>query len=224
MGKEYISPISIDLGAKHTGVFLAHYVSGSDPAEGARAGHLITAPEGGKQRSQQERTAKRHQRRGYKRAKLAKRLLHVILAEVYKVDLDHVMGPNQMARQWVDGLLNNRGYTYLADEIDKELLSQAGPTIVHLRWPKEFPNRETLFSRLPETTYPKKPAAETVVFRCEHLSLVPKQLIPKNQLLKPSSGFHTVRSHSCYGEDATTKPEERHSIFHIKRDTAGFRE
>ena len=26
-------------------------------------------------------------------------------------------------------------------------------------------------------------------------------------------------SHSCYGEDATTRPEERHPIFHIKRDT-----
>lgn len=148
MGKEHISPISIDLGAKHTGVFLAHYVSGSDPAEGARAGHLITAPNGGKQWSQQERTAKRHQRRGYKRAKLAKRLLHLILTEVYKIDLDHVMGPNQTTRQWVDGLLNNRGYTYLADEIDKELLSQAGPTIVHLCWPKEFPDQETLLSTL----------------------------------------------------------------------------
>jgi hypothetical protein len=28
-----------------------------------------------------------------------------------------------------------------------------------------------------------------------------------------------VLSHSCYGEDATTRPEERHPIFHIKRDT-----
>ena len=36
----------------------------------------------------------------------------------------------------------------------------------------------------------------------------------------PPSGLPAVRSHSCYGEDATTKPEERLSIFHIKRDTA----
>ena len=38
----------------------------------------------------------------------------------------------------------------------------------------------------------------------------------------PTSGLHAVRSHSCYGEDATTKPEERLSIFHIKRDTAFY--
>lgn len=148
MDTMHVSPISIDLGAKYTGVFLAHYPSGSDPVDGECAGHLITAPDGGKQWSQQERTAKRHQRRGYKRAKLAKRLLHVILTEVYKLDLDHVMGPNQTARQWVDGLLNNRGYTYLANEIDKELLSQSGATIVHLFRPNEFPEKEPLFNRL----------------------------------------------------------------------------
>jgi len=84
-----ISPIAIDLGARHTGVYLAHYASGFNPAEGLREGHLITAPDGGKQWSQAERTAKRHQRRGYKRAKLAKRLLHVILTEVYKISLAH---------------------------------------------------------------------------------------------------------------------------------------
>ncbi len=148
MGKTYVSPISIDLGAKHTGVFLAHYPSGSDPAQGARTGHVITAPDSGKQWSQQGRTAKRHQGRGYKRAKLAKRLLRVILTEVFKLDLQHPMGNNQTAERWISALLNNRGYTYLADEIDKELLSQSGVTIVHLRWPKEFPEQETLFSRL----------------------------------------------------------------------------
>jgi CRISPR system subtype II-B RNA-guided endonuclease Cas9/Csx12 len=148
MSETFVSPIAIDLGAKHTGVFLAHYSSGSDPAEGKRAGHLITAPDGGKQWSQQGRTGRRHQRRGYKRAKLAKRLLHVILTDVYKIDLDRVMGSNQRAQQWLDGLLNNRGYTYLADEINKELLVQSGETIVHLTWKKDFPSNETLFSRL----------------------------------------------------------------------------
>ncbi len=83
-----------------------------------------------------------------KRAKLAKRLLRVILTEVFKLDLQHPMGNNQTAERWISALLNNRGYTYLADEIDKELLSQSGVTIVHLRWPKEFPEQETLFSRL----------------------------------------------------------------------------
>jgi hypothetical protein len=28
-----------------------------------------------------------------------------------------------------------------------------------------------------------------------------------------------MRSHPCYGDDATRRPEERRSIFHIKRDT-----
>ena len=148
MAAEYISPVAIDLGAKYTGVFLAHYPSGTDPAEGLLTGHLITAPDGGKQWSQQERTAKRHQRRGYKRAKLAKRLLRLVLTDVFKLDLKHPMGSNQTAGQWFDGLLNNRGYTYLSDEINKELLAQPGVTIVHLRWPKEFPEQETLFNKL----------------------------------------------------------------------------
>src|SRR3989344_4627410 len=148
MAEKYISPVAIDLGAKYTGVFLAHYPSGTDPVEGARLGWLITAPDGGKQWSQRERTAKRHQRRGYKRAKLAKRLLRVILAEVFKLDLEHPMGPNQVAADWFNSLLNNRGYTYLSEEINEELLDQPGPTIVHLRWPTEVPERQTLSERL----------------------------------------------------------------------------
>ncbi len=148
MPYEFISPIAIDLGAKYTGVFHAHYPSGSDPADGPRSGRLITAPDGGKQWSQQGRTAKRHQRRGYQRAKLAKRLLHVILTGVFKFDLTYPMGNNQSARQWVDSLLNNRGYTYLADEINKELLGAAKNTIVHRNWPKEFPGNEPLFNCL----------------------------------------------------------------------------
>src|SRR3989344_5702862 len=142
MAEKYISPVAIDLGAKYTGVFLAHYPSGTDPVEGARLGWLITAHDGGKQWSQRERTAKRHQRRGYKRAKLAKRLLRVILAEVFKLDLEHPMGPNQVAADWFNSLLNNRGYTYLSEEINEELLDQPGPTIVHLRWPTEVPERQ----------------------------------------------------------------------------------
>lgn len=146
MKEEYISPVAIDLGAKHTGVFLAQYSSGSDPAEGSLAGHLITAPDGGKQWSQQGRTAKRHQRRGYKRAKLAKRLLRLILTENFKLNLQHPMAPNQTAGQWFDGLLNNRGYTYLTDEINKELLA-ASPGLNEelslesqaLGWPMKTP-------------------------------------------------------------------------------------
>lgn len=33
MAERHISPIAIDLGAKHTGVFLAHYPSGTNPVE-----------------------------------------------------------------------------------------------------------------------------------------------------------------------------------------------
>ena len=148
MTPKYISPVAIDLGAKYTGVFFAHYPSGTDPAEGARSGYLITAPDGGKQWSQRDRTANRHQRRGYKRAKLAKRLLHAILKEVFKLDLEHPMGPNQAAAGWFNSLLNNRGYTYLSEEINEELLGQPGPTIVHLRWPVVVPERQTLSERL----------------------------------------------------------------------------
>jgi len=35
----------------------------------------------------------------------------------------------------------------------------------------------------------------------------------------PQSSLHALGSHSCYGDDATRRPEERLSIFHIKRDT-----
>lgn len=150
MAAKYISPVAIDLGAKHTGVFLAHYESGTDPAKGVRAGTLIAAPDGGKQWSQRDRTSKRHQRRSYKRAKLAKRLLRLILSDVYKLDLERPIGPNQTAEDWFNSLLNNRGYTYLSEEIDHELLDRTGPTIVHLCWPNEFHEEQTLLHRLRE--------------------------------------------------------------------------
>lgn len=41
MAEKHISPIAIDLGSKHTGVFLAHYPSGTDPIEGVLVDYLI---------------------------------------------------------------------------------------------------------------------------------------------------------------------------------------
>ncbi|WP_424946767.1 hypothetical protein [Candidatus Spongiihabitans sp.] len=72
-----ISPIAIDMGAKNTGVYLNHFVQGEDPTtSGNSLGKTIVIDSQKITWSQVGRTQKRHQIRGNKRRKLAKRLLN----------------------------------------------------------------------------------------------------------------------------------------------------
>lgn len=122
-----ISPIAIDMGAKYTGVWSGHYVVGTMPEDWHITGSLIHAPDGKAQWSQRNRTQKRHQSRGFKRRRLGKRLMHLILREVYGRNLSALPKDQQ---EFLNGLFNRRGFTYLSEELDEELLNSADRELV----------------------------------------------------------------------------------------------
>ncbi len=145
MNKETISPVAIDLGAKFTGVFMAHGTDGERLLDPAAA--VMVTPQDGKSItwSQAARRQRRHQQRCIKRRKLAKRLLRLLLTEVAGRPLSH----NE--EQAVSGLLNRRGYNRLEAEIDWELLEDISPDWHAERFPDWFNNEESLaeqFSRM----------------------------------------------------------------------------
>ncbi|CAB5506478.1 type II-B CRISPR-associated RNA-guided endonuclease Cas9/Csx12 [Bathymodiolus thermophilus thioautotrophic gill symbiont] len=113
-----ISPIAIDMGAKNTGVYLNHFEQGEDPTtSGNIQGKTIVIDSANITWSQADRTQKRHQIRTSKRRKLAKRLLALVLNECgIKPDLEQ--------QQYLNGLLNRRGYTYLVEGLDENLIKQ----------------------------------------------------------------------------------------------------
>jgi len=116
---EYISPISVDLGAKSTGVLFSHYSAGESITEGTNEGHVIQLS-GNLQLSQKERTTRRHARRSIKRRKYAKRFFRM-MAKDLGLNLCIVMGPNQTLEDFINGLFNRRGFTYLTED-DGEVL------------------------------------------------------------------------------------------------------
>ena len=135
-----ISPIAIDMGAKHTGVYLQHFEQGEDPTtSGNSAGRTIVI-DGDITWSQVNRTQKRHQVRGNKRRKLAKRLLLVILGKSYGIS------PTREQADFLMGLMNRRGYNRLVEDLDEKLIKQ--PLVAEYFVKKHedfFKNRDTFF-------------------------------------------------------------------------------
>ncbi|GAB4438665.1 MAG: hypothetical protein OHK0011_21400 [Turneriella sp.] len=119
---KYVSPLAIDLGAMNTGVVLAHGKINDAPHTYARRGLTLVFPETGLELSQKKRLAKRHQRRGFKRRRLAKRLLQLILKQSYKSSEEASFSDFQRLRTF----LNRRGYTYLT-------LEEAQDTVEEIR-------------------------------------------------------------------------------------------
>lgn len=119
----FISTISLDLGARHTGVFLSHYESGTDLAHGHHQAITLVIPENGNgiTWSQVSRTQARHRVRNYKRRKMAKRLLRVLIEEG--------LGHRLQAKEWnaLSALLNRRGYNRVQAEIDIETFDRIEP-------------------------------------------------------------------------------------------------
>ena len=112
MKNKIISPIAIDMGAKNTGVYLNHFEQGEDPtSSGNTQGKTIVIDSTNITWSQADRTGKRHQIRTNKRRKLSKRLLKLVLNK-YNIKA------NQAQSEYINGLLNNRGYNRI--EITEE--------------------------------------------------------------------------------------------------------
>ncbi|SMN17265.1 hypothetical protein CRYPA_1204 [uncultured Candidatus Thioglobus sp.] len=110
-----ISPIAIDMGAKNTGVYYAHYQQNSTFEEMNKQGQVLVY--GNYTPLLADRTTKRHVRRGYQRKKLAKRLLSVILKEYFDFSADK-------HTQALGFLMNRRGFSFLEEEYSKEHLNK----------------------------------------------------------------------------------------------------
>lgn len=107
-----ISNIVVDLGGKNTGILFTHGSSNLPPNAHSRKGMTLVFPEKGLNLSQKARLAKRHQRRGFKRRRLSKRLLQLILAHHHNGNKEQFNEEFQRLRTF----LNRRGYTYLTLE------------------------------------------------------------------------------------------------------------
>ena len=113
-----ISPIAIDLGARNTGVYFAHYPAGSSPDEIDREGKVYQLEKDKYTLLMANRTAARHQRRGYDRRQMAKRLFKLIWCKHFGLPWD------KDVQQTVGFLLNRRGFSFLAEEYNADILSQ----------------------------------------------------------------------------------------------------
>ena len=136
MGKkaDFISPISIDLGAKNTGVYFAHYKAGTSlndfsKDESNRQGKVYDLDKNSYTLLMANRTANRHQRRGHDRRQLVKRLFKLIWTKHFKLDW------NEDIQKVVGFLFNRRGFSFVQEEFDLEVLR---------RFPQE------IFDELPE--------------------------------------------------------------------------
>ena len=128
---KYISPISIDLGAKNTGVYSAHYPAGSSLDKIKKEGKVYQLEKDAYTLLMANRTATRHQRRGHDRRQMVKRLFKLIWEKHFELPW------NKDVQQTISFLLNRRGFSFLAEEYDAEVLSQF-PQEVYDELPEEL--------------------------------------------------------------------------------------
>ena len=114
-----ISPIAIDLGAKYTGAFFAHYEEGSTLDKINPQGKVYQLDKDKHTYLMQSRTARRHQKRGYDRRQMAKRLLKLIWEQELKLP---PWDENKDIQQTISFLMNRRGFSYLAEQYDPDAL------------------------------------------------------------------------------------------------------
>lgn len=125
------SPIAFDMGAAHTGVFSFTKTGDTLTAEDRHFWTIVLPPDSSQFKySMQVRTAKRHQVRGYKRFKLARRMLFGIIRARLKAT-GVVLEPTEQERleQALSGLLKRRGYSRVEVEADISSLDAVDPQI-----------------------------------------------------------------------------------------------
>ena len=121
-----MSPVAIDLGARHTGVFHACYEEDADwrdIREGATGTVYNLAVDSHRYTYMMaSRTARRHQRRCHDRRQKAKRLFKLIWKQHLGLTWDKTV------QQVVSFLLNRRGFTHLSETAcDMDILSDMPP-------------------------------------------------------------------------------------------------
>ena len=111
--KQIMSPVAIDLGATKTGFVSATYVSGEEPELHHYHGSVITIASSDITLSQMMRRQKRHQRRGYARFRMLRRLVYVILKDYFKVPESKL---SLQHRIQIQSLVTRRGFSYQSAE------------------------------------------------------------------------------------------------------------
>ncbi len=121
-----ISPISLDVGAKFTGVYYAKYPKKTNMDQIEKQGEVLIYNKKDDENKKHDekhytillknRTAKRHQRRGQDRLRFAKRLFVVILEKYFHFSThEH--------QQAIGFFLNRRGFTYLDQDFSRKHLN-----------------------------------------------------------------------------------------------------
>ena len=134
--KQFISPISIDLGAKSTGVYFAHYpakVCEFNSGQFQKSGKVYHLGKDQYTLLMTKRTAHRHQKRGQDRRQMVKRLFKLIWEKHFGLEWD------KSIQQTISFLLNRRGFTFLTEEYNKEVLSHF-PREAYDQLPEELRN------------------------------------------------------------------------------------
>lgn len=117
--KHIITPICIDMGAENNGIYSTKIdVEANKFAidEIYHTGKCIVFDKGKITFMQKNRTEKRHQSRGMKRRKLAKRLL-LSLFRYYNIDEKTY----RFEIEFIQGIFNRRGYTFISEVLDESL-------------------------------------------------------------------------------------------------------
>lgn len=108
--------VSIDMGAKNNGVYIVDIKN--DEIVSKNAVNYIFK-DGDINFLKKDRTSKRHQRRAFKRAKFARRLLDELLNKIKTKDL------SQNELELIYGLLKNRGFNYINIEFENDLSDES---------------------------------------------------------------------------------------------------
>ena len=128
---DIISPVSIDLGAKNTGVYSAHYKAKSSLEEIDKEGKVYQLEKDSYTLLMAKRTAARHQRRCYDRRRMVKRLFKLIWEKHFGLSWD------KDVQQTISFLLNRRGFSFLTEEYDAEVLRNF-PSEAYSKLPQEL--------------------------------------------------------------------------------------
>lgn len=115
--QDFVSTVFVDFGAINTGVVLFHGSKNEEITNWDRRAFIVSARKS-KTFAMTVRRQKRHHKRNIERRFMAKRLLRVIVKDVYRFSHDELnrrVSPNQTLEDFFMGLLNRRGYTYATD-------------------------------------------------------------------------------------------------------------
>lgn len=143
------SLIAFDMGAVHTGVFSFTKVGDILAPEDRHFYTIVLPPDSNQFKySMQARTAKRHQVRGYKRFKLARRMLFAIIrARLAAAGVELEPLEQERLDQALSGLLKRRGYSRVEVEADLSGLEAVDPQIFAEILPGFFSEFENLRSQ-----------------------------------------------------------------------------